>query len=575
MSLMFPNGSRTVTLGGFGGQKSQAQPQKPSWQKQDGSFDYTGWLRGPERAAGDPQAQQAWQQAGSPKSFRPGQAQPIQPQSQGSPYGQQGYTPSTPGTGGNQSWPGVSQNPWQNNPSNPPPPGTQWQRVNEGSRSAGWMPVSTQGAQGGQQPPFTQTMQTPFGQMNPNQYYQQRDAFIQTANDQMGQYMANGGVYQGQGAPPPTWGQQPQFNPMQMWGQAGDMVQQGWQNPYAQQPYGQQYGGGGHLGHFGNANEWQPPAAPQQQPSPMATYLQSMGGALNSGMPTPAEGPNLIRDLIGDFNRAAMQPEKRGGSGRGYEAAYQQVLKAAQDSGAFPQEEMDKLTAEYDYRKKQDEATKRLTAAGMDPSAYHYLMKQEREGRAAFKPLRPEEKLLTGADVTSLPMFGDLQRGDRVTKRDTPSGPEYTIYDWRGVDKATVGEDGAYRIRRKAGPSKKEPEYQGALSAAEASDPNATADAVWRSGLAQQQQDLMRKASMAAVANGSFNNVTGQWTQKDALARVSAANQAASGQPTDQADQLQKSRAAHMAAINSQANKKWLASLSPANRRIYSMMQQI
>jgi hypothetical protein len=442
------------------------------------------------------------------------------------------------------------------------------------------MPVPIKNSQGGQQPPFTQTMQTPFGQMNPNQYYQQRDAFIQTANDQMGQYMANGGVYQGQGAPPPTWGQQPQFNPMQMWGQAGDMVQQGWQNPYAQQPYGQQYGGGGYMGQPPAAppappQQTPPPAAPQQQPSPMATYLQSMGGALNSGMPTPAEGPNLIRDLIGDFNRAAMQPEKRGGSGRGYEAAYQQVLKAAQDSGAFPQEEMDKLTAEYDYRKKQDEATKRLTAAGMDPSAYHYLMKQEREGRAAFKPLRPEEKLLTGADVTSLPMFGDLQRGDRVTKRDTPSGPEYTIYDWRGVDKATVGEDGAYRIRRKAGPSKKEPEYQGALSAAEASDPNATADAVWRSGLAQQQQDLMRKASMAAVANGSFNNVTGQWTQKDALARVSAANQAASGQPTDQADQLQKSRAAHMAAINSQANKQWLVSMSPANRRIYSMMQQI
>jgi hypothetical protein len=502
-------------------QPIQPQSQKPSWQNQDGSFNYVSWLNSPDQHS--PDAQQAWQQAGSPKSFRPGQAQPIQPQSQGTPYGQQ--------------------------------------------------------------PPFTQTMQTPFGQMNPNQYYQQRDAFIQTANNQMGQYMANGGVYQGQGAPPPTWGQQPQFNPMQMWGQAGDMVQQGWQNPYAQQPYGQQYGGGGHHRQLPYAfdaahppaapQQTPPPAAPQQQPSPMATYLQSMGGALNSGMPTPAEGPNLIRDLIGDFNRAAMQPEKRGGSGRGYEAAYQQVLKAARDSGAFPQEEMDKLTAEYDYRKKQDEATKWLTAAGMDPSAYHYLMKQEREGRAAFKPLRPEEKLLTGADVTSLPMFGDLQRGDRVTKRDTPSGPEYTIYDWRGVDKATVGEDGAYRIRRKAGPSKKEPEYQGALSAAEASDPNATADAVWRSGLAQQQQDLMRKASMAAVANGSFNNVTGQWTQKDALARVSAANQAASGQPTDQADQLQKSRAAHMAAINSPANKQWLASMSPANRRIYSMMQQI
>ena len=170
--LNWGNWDRTGMSGG-----SAPQSQKPSWQKQDGSFDYMGWMNSPGRYS--PDAQQAWQQAGSPKSFRPGQAQPIQPQSQGTPYGQQ--------------------------------------------------------------PPFMQSMYTPFGQMNPNQYYQQRDAFIQTANDQMGQYMANGGVYQGQGAPPPAWGQPPQFNPMQMWGQAGDMVQQGWQNPYTQPAQNSQY----------------------------------------------------------------------------------------------------------------------------------------------------------------------------------------------------------------------------------------------------------------------------------------------------------------------------------------------
>lgn len=59
----------------------------------------------------------------------------------------------------------------------------------------------------------------------------QRDAFIQRLNDSMMGYQANSGVYQGQGAPPPSWGQAPQVNIPQMWSDAGSMVQSGWQNP--------------------------------------------------------------------------------------------------------------------------------------------------------------------------------------------------------------------------------------------------------------------------------------------------------------------------------------------------------
>lgn len=59
----------------------------------------------------------------------------------------------------------------------------------------------------------------------------QRDAFIQRLNDSMGGYQANSGVYLGQGAPPPSWGQAPQFNVPQMWEDAGSMVQNGWKNP--------------------------------------------------------------------------------------------------------------------------------------------------------------------------------------------------------------------------------------------------------------------------------------------------------------------------------------------------------
>jgi hypothetical protein len=51
----------------------------------------------------------------------------------------------------------------------------------------------------------------------------------------------------------------------------------------------------------------------------------------------------------------------------------------------------------------------------------------------------------------------------------------------------------------------------------------------------------------------------GKGAAPDTLARVSAASRAATGAATPA----------------SQANKQWLASLTPANRRIYSMMQSM
>lgn len=59
----------------------------------------------------------------------------------------------------------------------------------------------------------------------------QRDAFVNNINDTMAGYQANQGTYLGGGAPPPTWGQTPQFNFPAMWQQAGNMVQNGWKNP--------------------------------------------------------------------------------------------------------------------------------------------------------------------------------------------------------------------------------------------------------------------------------------------------------------------------------------------------------
>lgn len=124
-------------------------------------------------------SQGAWQAAGSPKSFRPGQAQPIQPQSQGTPYQPYGGV----GNYGNMS------------PANRPPP-------------------------------FTTTATDWTGQqMSPSQMFGQRDAFIQQINDAQGRQSALSGL--SNGAP-----QQMDFGSMTS--NAQKMQQNGWQNPFSQ-----------------------------------------------------------------------------------------------------------------------------------------------------------------------------------------------------------------------------------------------------------------------------------------------------------------------------------------------------
>lgn len=79
----------------------------------------------------------------------------------------------------------------------------------------------------GQRPP---PFQAAYGQIGggyaPQQNAGQRDAFISNINNKLGQ------MQQQSWASPGSVGA-PQFNFGQMWGQAGDMVQQGWQSPLA------------------------------------------------------------------------------------------------------------------------------------------------------------------------------------------------------------------------------------------------------------------------------------------------------------------------------------------------------
>lgn len=129
-----------------------------------------------------PQKQQAPQQQGSQKPpdmsmYSPGRAQPVQEQSQGTPYGAQL-------TGGNYAYA---------TPENRPAP-------------------------------FTQRYTNFDGTVSEQPNFGQRDAFIQNINDAMLPY------YSGQAKGPP------QFDFQSMYRRAGDMVKNGWQNPFAQQP---------------------------------------------------------------------------------------------------------------------------------------------------------------------------------------------------------------------------------------------------------------------------------------------------------------------------------------------------
>lgn len=110
--------------------------------------------------------------------FGPDSAQPKQPQPQGTPYNPQQGQPF--GAWGQQPMP--------------------------------------------QRPPaFESRTQNFDGTQSQMPNFQQRDAFIQQINNQLGQMQSQ------------SWNQPmgaPQFNFGQMWQQAGQMAQDGWQNPF-------------------------------------------------------------------------------------------------------------------------------------------------------------------------------------------------------------------------------------------------------------------------------------------------------------------------------------------------------
>lgn len=128
-----------------------------------------------------------------PDSFRPGMAQPIQPQSAGTQYGR-GFGRMDMGAYGKPMVSGFAK---------------------------GALPTQA----------FTSTAVGFDGsQMDPSQFYKQRDALIQLLNDDNAQYQP----YSGMRAAPGPAPRAPDVGAL--WGMAGDMVNSGWTNPFAARP---------------------------------------------------------------------------------------------------------------------------------------------------------------------------------------------------------------------------------------------------------------------------------------------------------------------------------------------------
>lgn len=545
----------------------------------------------------------AWQAMGSPKS-RPqmGQAQPVPPAPQGTPYGQQpAQQPAAPRPqqgGGFQAW---APKPPQQAPSGPRAdwisagrPGfdansPQFQVIGQsrdgtqfGTQAearaydqwrAGQLSVGAPVTRPQQpwtpsprQPPFTQTLQTPWGQMEPSQFYRQRDAFIQTANNQAGQLMASAGTYTGEGAPPAAWGQAPQYNAGDMWSQAGRMVEDGWQNPFAMEALSRQSPAplyrGNDMVFTGQAVQQQqqaqqrvgqppPPAVPQQPAgeadSEYAAWASSPA-ARRPGSPTNAQfyGDSAQEQYQNYLTQRDSPPVTPGTA--------QPIPPQSQGTQYGQMNDQE--------RANHDRVATLASQAGMNSAVYNMAAEQERRGREPFRPLTEGERQLSGNELRSIPFFSALRQGDRVTAFNSPNGLQYRVYDWQGKNVSQRRQDGSESMRAGG-------ERTGAgMQASDADNPDAAAERLWRDSLAKTKADWMQKATAAAERRASQSAQPAETPDAYDWRNYRFSD---SGREYD--EETAKSRAAVAKAIDSPANQKWLKSLKPEDRRIYKLMQ--
>jgi hypothetical protein len=286
MSLIFQNGSRTQSFGP--GEKMPALPQQPKASQP--SF------------GKPPGSSQDYYLTKQPA----GQAQSTPTPSQGTPYAayapnsSSSYAANTDGvnrTYNTNNYNNADAGNFANNPASRPAP-------------------FTQGATGlgGQQ--FS----------DPSQAFAQRDAMIDRLNNSKSKYTANAGVYQGDGPPPASFGQRPQYDFNSLMGQANDIVQQGWTNPFSQPAGGQPQ-----------------PASPGGFPNPPPSYGQQVmtgqrgaayypGGP--GGFPTPPPSPRP--QLGAEAGYPGFDPRTQAPSGQPLRPENAQPIAPQQPGSYYP-----------------------------------------------------------------------------------------------------------------------------------------------------------------------------------------------------------------------------------------------
>lgn len=212
-----PDSRNSVTVGG-GRVSPYAPPGSPPRAGQQSNRPFQGTLppvvpQQPDMSAYTPSRSAGRRWTGSEwRTPQTSRAQPRQPPSQGTPYGSAPQSPPAAGPGGAFDMNG------RFSPNTPIPSQSGWQQPSVipggGAGNLAYSPPD-------QRPqPFTTSVRGPDGnQYDPGQFFPMRDAFIQNVNDARSAFAAN-----------PSGGR-PQMDMGRMWGRAGDMVQQGWQNP--------------------------------------------------------------------------------------------------------------------------------------------------------------------------------------------------------------------------------------------------------------------------------------------------------------------------------------------------------
>ena len=387
-------------------------------------------------------------------------------------------------------------------------------------------------SQSGRRAPFTQTMRTPFGQMEPTQFYRQRDAFIQSANDQAGRSMANAGTYQGQGRPPASWGRPTQYNPQQMWSQSGQMVQQGWQNPYSQD-----------------------------------------AGQRIRGIVNPTGGQQPRGRAWGDIGATGQQPANAQQVAPDSPAAMPPSYRPEQDSGAAPritQTGVAQLPPVNPFLLGPDpRAEQRRMQETVDPRTGGTIWDAPENwavrARIEHDAAEYDRKVASGRYRTPDAPPTDAEKQFMAGRGGSPP-PAYMDPNWRSWDSIQVERDLARR-------GEQSPGSPPILLAPGSSGPNpgytppSFGARPWGDAVPPPGPGPNPYVPPPGPAPPGGGLDTRGWLEQER--RLNARQQQPPPPPQQTAAQF---RAAHLAAVNSPQTQQWLAGLTPANQSIYSLM---